>query len=210
MASNICGPFLTCHRYHIICGLNPQAHVELTFRATDVERVGDVAGQTHVQRAAEAFVMWLGRWVHQYAVCVVELPTQWYDAALYPIIRLLTHKACVDTWKQQVHFLKCVRTHFMNSDDSDSRCTHQRCIHDRGISPWEPLTGQYTAGERLRNSGRHTPAGLLSSHTPAQTHNEKHADDLRVTKKWCVRSQAIQSKEYILSGRLSHLTDILL
>lgn len=32
----------------------------LTFSAADVERVGDVAGQTHVQGAAEAFVVRLG------------------------------------------------------------------------------------------------------------------------------------------------------
>lgn len=50
------------------------------------------------------------------------------------------------------------------------RCTHQCCIHDRGIFPSEAPTGQCTVGEKLRNSGLHTPAGLPSSHTPAQTH----------------------------------------
>lgn len=73
------------------------AKLELTFRAADVERVGDVAGQTHVQRAAEAFVVRLCGRVRQYTVGVVELPTQWNHAALYPITRLLTHEARVDT-----------------------------------------------------------------------------------------------------------------
>lgn len=71
---------------------------------------------------------------------------------------------------------------------SDTRCTHQCCIRYRGIFPSERLTGQYTAGERLHNSGRHTPAGLLSSHTPAQTYTQiiqskKHANDLHGTNK---------------------------
>lgn len=152
---------------------------ELTFRATDVERVGDVAGQTHMQRAAEGFVVLLGGRVRHYAVCVVELPTQCYHAALYFIIRLLTHKAGVDTWKGKKTITNICWSvgkdrYFMSGHRlgslSDTRCTHQLCIHDRGTSPWEPLTGQYTAGERLHNSVRHTPAGLPSSHTPAQTH----------------------------------------
>lgn len=184
---------------YILCGLNQQPKLERTFRA-DVERVGDVAGQTHMQRAAEALVMWLCGWEGQYTVGVVELPTQWYHAALYPITRLLTHKACVDTWKKQKGFLNSdVLGHTFYpqwqtafSPVSDTRHTHQCCIHDRGTFPWEPLTGQYTAGERLHNSGPHTTASLLSSHTPAQTYkqiqSEKHANNLPVTNKGRVRS----------------------
>lgn len=56
-----------------------------------------MTGQTHMQRAAEAFVMWLGGREGQYAVGVVELPTQRNHAALYPVTRLLAHEACVDT-----------------------------------------------------------------------------------------------------------------
>lgn len=73
------------------------ANLELTFRAADVERVADVTGQTHMQRTAEAFVVRLCGRVRQDTVGVVELPTQWNHAALYPVTRLLTHKACVDT-----------------------------------------------------------------------------------------------------------------
>lgn len=75
----------------------PSYYVVLTFRTADVEWVGDVAGQTNMQRAAETFVMRLGCRVGQYTVGVVELPAQWYHAALHPITRLLTYKACVDT-----------------------------------------------------------------------------------------------------------------
>lgn len=71
--------------------------MEHTFRVADVERVGDVAGQAHMQRAADAFVMRHCGRVGQYTVGMVELPTQWYHAALHATARLLTHKACVDT-----------------------------------------------------------------------------------------------------------------
>lgn len=73
--------------------LRPLKALELTFRAADVERVGDVAGQTHVQRAAGAFGMRLGSREGQYTVGVVELPAKWYHAALHIITRLLTYKA---------------------------------------------------------------------------------------------------------------------
>lgn len=76
-------------------GLNPP-----TFRA-HVERVGDVAGQTHMQRAAETLVMWLCGWEGQYTVGVIKLPTQRDHAALHPVTRLLTHEARVDAWKKQ-------------------------------------------------------------------------------------------------------------
>lgn len=56
-------------------------------------RVGDVAGQAHMQRAAEALVMGLCRREGRNTVAVVELPTQWYHAALHPVTGLLTHKA---------------------------------------------------------------------------------------------------------------------
>lgn len=63
-----------------------------TFRAVTV-RVGDVAGQAHVQGAAEALVMGLCGREAGNAVVVVELPTQWYHAALHPVVGLLTHEA---------------------------------------------------------------------------------------------------------------------
>lgn len=43
-------------RIHHIMWFNG-ATVELTFRAADVKRICDVAGETNMQRAAEAFVM---------------------------------------------------------------------------------------------------------------------------------------------------------
>ncbi len=60
-----------------------------------------MARQTDMQRAAETLVMWLGGRVGQYTVGVVKLPTQWYHAALHSITRFLTHKAHVDTCKQE-------------------------------------------------------------------------------------------------------------
>lgn len=78
--------------------MDPEA--ERTFRAVAV-RVGDVAGQADVQRAAEALVMGLRRREGRNAVAVVELPTQWDHAALHPVTGLLTHKAGVNTWRQQ-------------------------------------------------------------------------------------------------------------
>lgn len=74
--------------------IDPKA--EPTFRAVTV-RVGDVAGQAHMQRAAEALVMGLCRREGRNTVAVVELPTQWNHAALHPVTGLLTHKAGVDT-----------------------------------------------------------------------------------------------------------------
>lgn len=150
--------------------------MERTFTA-DVERVGDVAGQTHVQGTAEALVMWLRGWEGHDAVSVVELPTQRYHAALYTIIRLLTHKARVDTWNLKKTFLSPHILRELICPQPCARQTHQCCIHDRGTFPWEPLTGQCTADERLRNSGPHTPAGLLSFHTPAQTFKQRQNEE---------------------------------
>lgn len=56
-----------------------------------------MAGQTHMQRAAGAFVVRLCGGVRQYTVVVVELPTQRYDAALHPTAGRLAHKARVYT-----------------------------------------------------------------------------------------------------------------
>lgn len=53
---------------------------------------------------------------------------------------------------------------------SNTKSTHHSCIHDKGTFPLERPRGQYTVDERLRNSGRHKPAGLQFSHTPAHTH----------------------------------------
>lgn len=69
----------------------------LTFRALDVERVGDVAGQTEVQGATEAFILGLRGRVGHDAVRVVELATQRDHASLHAITRLLTYEAHVNT-----------------------------------------------------------------------------------------------------------------
>lgn len=69
--------------------------LELTFQVI-VVGVGDVAGQTHMQRAAEALVVRLRGREGQNTVGVVELPTQRNHAALHPATRLLAHKAVVD------------------------------------------------------------------------------------------------------------------
>lgn len=147
----------------------------LTLSATDGERVGDVAGQTNMQRAAEAFVMRLGCRVGQYTVGMVKFPTQWYHAAFHSITGLLTYKAYVDTWKEANRNKVFLDTNVLGSLTDQCWGTHQCCIHDRGISPWEPLTGRYTVGEMLHNSGLHRPAGLLSSHTPVQTYTQIHS-----------------------------------
>lgn len=68
----------------------------LTFRAADVEGIGNVAGQAHMQGAAEAFVVRLGGRVGHYTVRVVEFPTKRDYAALHPISGLLTHEARVN------------------------------------------------------------------------------------------------------------------
>lgn len=83
---------------------NKEIKAEFTFRAACIVRVGAVAGQTHMQGAAEAFVVRLCSWVRQYTVSMVGLPTQWYNAAFDPVTRLLTHKARVFTCKRQRGF----------------------------------------------------------------------------------------------------------
>lgn len=71
-----------------------------TFGAAGVERIGDVAWQADMQRAAEALVMRLGGRIRHDAVRVVKLPTKGDDTALHSIIRLLTHKAVMNTWNK--------------------------------------------------------------------------------------------------------------
>lgn len=71
-----------------------------TFGVAGVQRVGDVARQAHMQGAAEALVVRLGGRIRHDAVRVVKLPTKRDDAALHPIIRLLTHKALMDAWNE--------------------------------------------------------------------------------------------------------------
>lgn len=56
-------------------------------------RVGDVAGQAHVQGAAEALVVGLRGREARNTVVVVELPTQRDHTALHPVVGLLTHEA---------------------------------------------------------------------------------------------------------------------
>lgn len=56
-------------------------------------RVGDVAGQAHVQGAAEALVVGLRGGEARNTVVVVELPTQRDHTALHPVVGLLTHEA---------------------------------------------------------------------------------------------------------------------
>lgn len=60
-----------------------------------------MAGQTHVQRAAEALVVRLRGREGLNAVGVVELAAQRYHAALHPVTRRLAHKAVVDACKRE-------------------------------------------------------------------------------------------------------------
>lgn len=69
-----------------------------------VEGVADVAGQTHVQRAAEALVVRLRGREGLNTVGVVELPAQRYHAALHPVTRRLAHETVVDAWKRKKGF----------------------------------------------------------------------------------------------------------
>lgn len=50
-----------------------------------------------MQRAAEALVMRVCSREGRNTVVVVELPTQWYHAALHPVTGLLAHEAGVNT-----------------------------------------------------------------------------------------------------------------
>lgn len=69
--------------------------LHLTLGAGGVCRVGDVAGQTDVERAAEASVL-LGRGGElQYALHVVELSTHRDHAAPDVLAWFLAHKTCV-------------------------------------------------------------------------------------------------------------------
>lgn len=70
----------------------------LTFGATGVGGVDDVAGQTDMQGASEAAALRDGGAVLQDAVHVVELPTHWDLAALHITPRRLAHKAGVHTY----------------------------------------------------------------------------------------------------------------
>lgn len=60
-----------------------------------------MAGQTDVQRAAEAFVVRLRGREGLNAVGVVELPAQRYHAALHAVARRLAHKTVVDACKRR-------------------------------------------------------------------------------------------------------------
>lgn len=73
-----------------------------------VEGVGDVAGQTDVQRAAEAFVVRLRGREGLNTVGVVELPTQRYHATFHAVARRLAHKTVVDACKGREVWRLCL------------------------------------------------------------------------------------------------------
>lgn len=104
-----------------------------------VEGVGDVAGQTDVQWAAEAFVVRLRGREGLNTVGVVELPAQWYHAALHTVTRRLANKTVVDACKRRDVFRLCLKStwaaHLIFWLVTITRCGAHLCyIHHRGTS----------------------------------------------------------------------------
>lgn len=106
-----------------------------------VEGVADMAGQTHVQRAAEALVVWLRGREGLNTVGVVELPAQRYHAALHPVTRRLAHETVVDACRRQKKSFEVLtevnwgEAHFILGLVPITRCdAHLCCIHRRRTS----------------------------------------------------------------------------
>lgn len=72
-----------------------------TFGDTRVGGVGDVAGQTDVEGAAEAAVLSDGGGMFQYAFHVIKLPTHRDHTPPDLLVRLFTHKTCVHTYRKE-------------------------------------------------------------------------------------------------------------